>query len=213
MPTKDFRYTLEGQTIEGFQMTEQTRYREKDWPDWMDSRFLITYEGGEQRLSINDVETVIPKFGWIVKYPDGSISAVGYEVMELADKMVKEEEIVHPEAAVDEEGLLLLASKLSGKSVEKLRAEQEERKPAPGRPAKAPPDSDLVYREKVAYGEELLGELKGAYNVAKSCEPTETLAFLNDALSKRVNWCACSPGSCDGEWDQWGCRKNSPLVQ
>ena len=120
---KDFRYTMEdGSEVEAFQMTPASRYQEKDWPEWMNSRFLVSYNNGEQRLNINDTETTIPKFGWIVRQPGGAITAVDYSVMEKAEKVIEETPIVHEEAKVDEEALLELGSKLTGKSVEELRA-------------------------------------------------------------------------------------------
>ena len=55
--SKDFRYTMpDGSVVEGFQMTEDMRYQEKKWPEWMNSRYLVTYDHGEHRLNINDVD-------------------------------------------------------------------------------------------------------------------------------------------------------------
>ena len=209
MTDKDFRYTLpDGTEVEGFQLTEQTRYREKDWPDWMDSRFLITYEGGEQRLIINDAETVIPKFGWIVKYPGNAIKAVDYTVMEEADKVVKEVQVVVPEQAVDEEGLLVLASKISGKSVEELRAAQE----AAALASPAPPAMAAAEIAGTAPDmNRLIAELTEAYALLANNGDGGLEAFRN-ILAGRVVWCNCSPGQCSGG-DRLGCRQNSPLVQ
>jgi len=216
---KDFRYVLEGQTVEAFQMTEETRYREKDWPEWMNSRYLLTYEGGEQRLKINEAETVIPKFGWIIKYPDNSITAVGYEVMETAAKVVEDVVVVHPEAPVDEEGLLELASKISGKSVDELRQQQEDSAKSPPPAAKQAAeilggaiDIDRMTVEHEKAFEDLLNELKAAYSLALTDKPGEIMPFLRDLIGKHVNWCACPPGQCLLEDEAgWGCRQNSPL--
>lgn len=208
MTDKDFRYTLpDGSEVEAFQMTDQTRYREKDWPAWMSSKFLVTYEGGEQRLIVNDFETVIPKFGWIIRRAGGEITAVGYEVLEAAVKVVKEEVIQAPAAEVDEEGLLLLASKLSGKSVEDLRAEEAAR-PKP-KPVISIVDSP---RPEERVDNSLLHECRHIYELFKQGQQDDALGKLARSLSERTNWCSCSPGACDGKSDVWECRKNSPLA-
>jgi hypothetical protein len=87
MMAKDFRYMLDGEEVQGFQMTDAMRYQEKLWPDWMDSRYLMTVDG-QSWLNVNDVETKIPDLGWIIQKADGTVTAVSYEVMERAEKVV-----------------------------------------------------------------------------------------------------------------------------
>jgi ribosomal protein L12E/L44/L45/RPP1/RPP2 len=211
MTDKDFRYTMpDGNVVEAFQLTPQTRYAAKSWPEWMDSRYLVTYEGGEERLVINNVETKIPKLGWIVKQPDGAITAVDYSMMERADKVVKEDKVVHPEAKVDEEALLKLGAKLTGKSVDELREEQEAQKAAAPTVAPAPPAVTGQTRNTDDLG--LLNEARGVFDLMRMGKHDEAQDKLKSALTTRAQWCDCPPGGCNGKADVWDCRANSPLV-
>lgn len=219
--SKDFRYTMpDGSVVEGFQMTEDMRYQEKKWPEWMNSRYLVTYDHGEHRLNINDVETKIPHFGWVIKKPDGTITAVEYTAMEQADKVVKEEAVVHPEAPVNEEGLLELGAKLTGKSVEELRAEQEAKRPKEGHQTITSAGSVEPNRiEPEEYGivvdvdGSLVREMRLAYELLKADDVAGAMKEMAKSLGDRANWCNCGPGSCSGNTERWNCRKNSPLVQ
>ena len=230
--TKDFRYTMpDGSVVEAFQMTPAARYAEKTWPDWMNSRYLVSYSHGEERLIINNTETTIPKLGWIVKDAGGTIKAVDAEVMERADKVVKEAEVVHPEAKVDEEKLLELAYKLTKRPIDELRAEQEASEKARGTLGTLPEDEARAAATMVPKVDDgglsievtdiqdrgLLMDCRGIYDLmrmGKQSEIDEGIKRLKNVLLDRCNWCDCPPGKCEGTVvDQWDCRRNSPLAK
>lgn len=128
MTDQDFRYKMpDGSEVEAFQMTEATRYQEGLWPDWMNSKMLLTVEGGGGRkkhyLNINDVETEIPEYGWIVRRPSGSVVAVPYEVMEAATKVKRVVPKVPDMAKPLPDAALRLAAKMSKQSFEEVKAE------------------------------------------------------------------------------------------
>lgn len=223
MSEKDFRYTMpDGSEVEGFQLTGRTRYQEKEWPAWMDSRYLITYEGGEERLNINDVETPIPKFGWIIRKADGTITAVDYEVMEEADKVVKEEPVVHPraDAGISDDALAkmhnvelpedhtpedpfreeLKRSQPSTAELSLVRREQPETVEQPAQALVVNAYTDIVHSARLTY--ELL----------KAGDHEAAMETLHKRLMEGAQWCSCGPGNCDGTAERWNCRKNSPLV-
>jgi hypothetical protein len=217
--SKDFRYRMsDGSIVEAFQITPATRYQENLWPSWMNSKWLMTVDNQEW-LNINDVETEIPKFGWIVKRENGVIGVVDYSTMESADKVVKETPVVHPPAKVDEDALLELGAKLTGKSVDELRNEQLRK----GRVARTPPPEDSPPVEEVT------GQIRNMERIVDT--PTDIVLELCDAyedlvdgkvdtarvkfrniLSQRVAWCQCPPGQCAG-LDPLICRVNSPLTR
>lgn len=219
MSERDFRYTMpDGSEVEAFQLTPSSRYREKEWPEWMNSRYLVTYDHGEERLVIGNNEQVIPSYGWIVRDAGGTIKAVDYSVMEEADKVVKEVKVVHPEAKVDEEALLELGAKLTGKSVEDLRAEQAAQKPPPdltvvqGDKGRSDKEHEPVPNGLSPVGYVPVGELTLVYEALLD-EPSIGIKLLRGILSKAVTWCDCSPGNCRGDKYSAGCRVNSPLVK
>ncbi|KPK72263.1 MAG: hypothetical protein AMJ84_04565 [Acidithiobacillales bacterium SM23_46] len=125
MSELDFRYTMpDGSQVEAFQMTEATRYQEGLWPEWMNSKMLLTSEGDGGRkkhyLNVNDVETEIPEYGWIVNR-DGNISAVGYEVMETATKVTRVVPKIPDIAQPQSESALRLAAKITKRTLEDVR--------------------------------------------------------------------------------------------
>jgi len=218
----DFRYKMpDGTVIEAFQLTPATRYQEKTWPAWMNSKWLMTVDNKEW-LNVNDTETEIPEFGWIVKHADGRIGVMSYEQMEQADKVVKEQPVIHPPAEVDEDKLLDLASKLTGKSVEELREEQlregrVERKPPPDDTPQTKNIIETVRNESAPLADsghapgDLLAELIDIYGDMQET-PVEAQERLRNTLSRHVTWCNCPPGQCAGG-DRIGCRINSPLAK
>lgn len=42
-------------------------------------------------------------------------------------------------------------------------------------------------------------------------EDGDLLARVKAVVAKRVTWCDCPPGQCEGG-DRWSCRQNSPLI-
>jgi hypothetical protein len=129
MTDLDFRYKMpDGTTVEAFQMTEATRYQEGLWPEWMNSKMLLTTEGSGNRkkhyLNINDVETEIPEYGWVVN-DAGKIKAVPYEVMELAEKVVRVVPKIPPVAEPQSDKALRLAAKITSRSFEDVVAEDQ----------------------------------------------------------------------------------------
>lgn len=199
--TKDFRYKLEGQTVEAFQVTKASRYQQKTmWPDWMDSRWLVSYEHGELRLNVNDVEKVIPDYGWIVKYPDGSISAVSYDVMETADKVVKEVEPVHPraDAGITDEQL----AKVHGLDLPKGPKVVPKHDSYHARQLMTEPTSPAEFPE--------LNRLVDIYVLLDP--ETEAARKLRELVAPKIHWCQCPPGQCAGLVDMV-CREKSPLAK
>ena len=211
---KDFRYRFPDESVvEGFQVTEKTRYRETEWPDWMDSRFLINYGGGQQRLLIDNVETIIPKKGWIIRHGDGRIEAVADVIMENAVKVVQEKVVVHPraDAGITDEQLAAAAGiELPEDHVEPDTSvdyvpgaiEDVERPPenVVALPTLTPDDQDLLFDARSVFERLCEGDFDGAKHE------------LHMALAKRTDWCNCPPGICNKEKEDWGCRKFSPLA-
>lgn len=125
MSEQDFRYTMpDGSQVEAFQMTEATRYQEGLWPEWMNSKMLLTTEGTGGRkkhyLNINDVETEIPEYGWVVNNA-GKITAVPYEVMELATKVTRIVPKVPDIAKPQSDSALRLAAKITKRTFEDVK--------------------------------------------------------------------------------------------
>lgn len=85
--TTDFRYTIGDETVEGYQITESSRYQEKLWPEWLDSRAFLTIDG-QNWIVINGEEVRIPELAWIVKHGDGRMSIVDAFEFENAVKVV-----------------------------------------------------------------------------------------------------------------------------
>ncbi len=210
----DFRYRLGDGEVEAFQMVPGMRYRQKDWPEWMSAHHFMTVDGVEW-LNVDNRETMVPEFDWIVRRPDGAIVVESWAVMEGAEKVVPDEPVViHPETKVaDEEALLQLASKLTGKTVEELQA----------KPVAAPhlevvadpvvPSPNLVDGKTININSmqpDLLATRK-AYEAMKS-DYEVGFAQLTAVLSDCTEWCSCSPGHCAGREDEWECRERSPLV-
>jgi hypothetical protein len=245
MADRDFRYEMpDGSEVEAFQLTEATRFQEKGWPDWMDSRYLMTKEsvdGGKKTnwLNINDVETEIPVYGWIVN-EGGRIYCVEYEVMEQAEKVVPEVVPIPSKANYLPDDALRLAAKLSKQTFEEVKeadraqvdrtnALRDEIIRAQG--GEPEPDSRV---EEIARAREaeILGEseqitvrtvgepgpapavpipeLITVLEVLKNDAPAG-IAALKASVSQRVTWCTCPPGQCAGG-DQISCRQNSPLT-
>jgi hypothetical protein len=208
----DFRYTLNDEEVEAFQVTEDTRYQEKRWPEWMQSRYLMTIDGHEW-LTVNEVETEIPTLGWILRRANGQIEAVDYSIMEEAVKTVVDEPPKRDEPSeVNEEGLVALAAKLAGMTVPEFEAEQVKKaakragQPAPEITMSAinecPPVEDTFMIEVT----EAYALLRDGRTIAKG------IKALQQALAKRVEWCNCPPAHCEGG-DFIGCRQNSPLAK
>ena len=127
---RDFRYVMpDGSEVEAFQMHEASRYQQKDWPEWMDSKLLMTKQNAEGKnthwLNVGDVETEIPQYGWIVRRSNGSITAVDYSVMEAAEKVVREIPNVPEALKPQSESALRLAAKITKRPYEEVKAEDE----------------------------------------------------------------------------------------
>lgn len=216
MSEKDFRYVLEsGEEVEAFQMTPESRYAEKDWPVWMDSRWLMTVEG-EEWLNINDQEQKIPEYGWIMN-SGGAVTAVPYTLMEKATKVVEDAPAeVHPEVPVNEDALIELAARITKRDPDEIRKEQERKK----KPAleTVPTDTSSIGENHVftlrapAPPQGLLDEVTEAFITLASGATEKGLNELKAALAARTQWCNCPPGHCDESGGKLGCRKDSPLA-
>ncbi len=128
MTDNDFRYTMpDGTVLEAIQVTEGSRYDEENWPDWLSSRMFMTTEddAGNKKhyLTINDVETEIPPYFWLVKGGDNVVRVESWELMEQATKVVrvipKIPDMVKPMA----EDALGLAAKMTKRTLEEVREE------------------------------------------------------------------------------------------
>lgn len=235
MANKDFRYEMpDGRIVEAFQMTEATRFQEKNWPDWMNSRMLMTKESTDGAsktnwLTIDDVETEIPSYGWLVN-DAGRIHAVEYDVMEQARKVVPEEVVIPDKAAYMPDDALRLAAKLSGRPFEDVKRDDRAQVDSANRKrqemiddlARAreaelmPPEEVVEVPVPVATATTdrgLLNEARGVYMALGIGDVDGASKKLKEALLERCNWCDCPPGRCDGEADMWDCRRNSPLAQ
>lgn len=86
---QDHRYTApNGSTVEAYQITEASRYTQKLWPEWIDSRWFMTVDG-QTWLDINGNERPLPAYAWIVNN-GGAIEVVEAQDFEAYDKVVKE---------------------------------------------------------------------------------------------------------------------------
>lgn len=227
----DFRYTLGDEEVEAFQMTEDMRFQEKQWPEWMHSSYLMTIDN-QNWLNINDVETEIPNLGWIVRHADGRIEAVDYFVMEKASKVVPDAPPERDEPSeVDEDKLVQLAAKLAGMTVpefEAAQAEKEAKRPKPTLAAVPDIDAEIaslskdvlptaaVSQERYEHHIESLSpslhQSRLAYELLKAGDYPAAMDALGGALTERTEWCSCGPGQCDGMSERWACRVNSPLA-
>jgi hypothetical protein len=70
----------------------------------------------------------------------------------------------------------------------------------PGQISYASPDDDLLL------------EVKVAFEMLQMGNSDEALKALQATLSSRAEWCVCSPNQCE-KLDPWGCREKSPLVK
>ena len=216
----DFRYTLGDEEIEAFQMTEDMRFQEKNWPEWMQSSYLMTIDGVSW-LNINDVENEIPSYGWIIRRSNGHIHAVEYSVMEKAAKVVPDEEPVRDKPSeVDEGQLVVLAAKLAGMTVPEFEAAQAEKEAKRPKPAPAPvqltavptPSNGSDVEHHIESLSPALRQSRLAYELLKAGDHDAAMETLGTALVERTEWCGCGPGQCDGTAERWACRVNSPLA-
>jgi hypothetical protein len=184
----DFRYEKNGRTIEAFQMTSAARYQQKDWPEWMDSHWLMTVDDQEW-LNYNDKESIIPSLGWICQGETGVFVLDAME-MEKWVKVVQEAPpVIHPPA--DRPDVPVLASVTS--LVPEVRLD-----------SLAIGTGDLMNSITQA-----IVLLKASNDLPQPAIEAEEI--LVKAMLGRVAWCDCAPGRCEGV-EILGCRHNSPLV-
>jgi hypothetical protein len=168
MKKPDFRYiNPEGIEVEAFQITETSRYQDKLWPDWLNSRMFMTVNGNEDWLVQGSEELKIPQYGWLVNHPSAGIQIVDAFSFEAYDKVVKEVPEELPEAEPEQ----------------------------PRDPLQDP----------------VLTELKVLYEVGEAGGSEAVHKELKNAIARRILWCNCPPGLCEGG-DRWSCRQKSPLV-
>lgn len=88
----DHRYTApNGAEVQAYQITETSRYTQKLWPDWLDSRWFMTIDN-QTWLDINGRELRVPDYAWVVN--NGvEISVIDALEFEAYDKVVKEVEM------------------------------------------------------------------------------------------------------------------------
>jgi len=202
MTDKDFRYEKDGHVIEAFQLTDKARYAEKDWPAWMDSRWLMSVDG-QPWLDYGGKEMQIPALGWICNNPDGTVTIRGAMEMEEWAKVVKDEPlVVHPESGVElTDDVLAAAHSL------KLAPDGQKNKPIDLKPGTLdlsmalPPNDNSVSCAVVTE----------VFTTLRNGDTAEAIGMLRGVLTERVKWCDCAPNQCIGETGL-GCRKSSPLL-
>ena len=84
----DFRYTKDGVEVEGYQITDESRYQDKLWPSWLSSSDFLTVDGLHW-IKLGVEEFPIPKFGWIVQHSDGHKTIVPALEFETYVKVVR----------------------------------------------------------------------------------------------------------------------------
>lgn len=213
MIPKDFRYVLDGEEIEAIQLTKESRYAQKQWPDWLDPRMLVTYDHGEQRLKVGEQETVIPELGWIAKTRKG-VTVIDPFEMEAAAKVVDEVQVVHPRADAnirDEDLAKMHDIELPFDHVDELERANKYHPPELGQPAV--PDNVTVLSQPSS-DRGLLLDARTVFELLRADKVQEAADKLRGSLSHRANWCNCPPGQCNGTVDDtWDCRENSPLAK
>jgi len=217
MAELDFRYTLDGKEVEAFQVTEDSRYQERLWPDWMHSKMLLTYDGKEYLKwgEHKDEEMAIPEYGWLVRSANGDVRAVGYEVMETAIKLVEDPGPKRDAPTeVDEDSLIELQAAMQKRDPDEIRAERA------AKAAKQPPPELSVVEPEVtgqirnidhSMDKVHVTELVTILELFVEGETSAGIKALKSCLLQRVTWCSCAPGNCEGG-DRLGCRVNSPLT-
>lgn len=205
MTDKDFRYEKDGTEIQAFQMTDRARYAEKEWPVWMDSRWLMTIDG-EQWIDYGGKEIKIPPLGWICSNPDGTITARGALEMEAWAKVVPDPvAVVHPESGAGiTDAALAAAHGLELKPDNSNIAEVVDQRV----------HMELVKSSvplAVDGDGSLLTEVVLAYGLMKDGHVDAGMDALATSCSRRVEWCNCVPGQCANA-ALMGCRQKSPLL-
>ena len=168
----DYRYTLGDRTVEAYQITEASRYRQSEWPNWLDSRSFITIDGATW-IDIAGKEQRVPDLAWIVLTETGNMEVVGSMEFENYVKLVKDAPDPH-----------LI--------------------PTAAEPVPEADTSDLLIDIQAA--------IQAAITLLKMGEADEALNVLTGTITKRVTWCTCPPGQCEGG-DEWSCREKSPLLK
>ena len=173
-PSKDFRYKIGEVEVEGYQITESSRYQDKLWPDWLNSKDFMTVDGAPW-ITLQGKELRIPPLAWIVRDASGNRSIV--EALDF-ENYVKVVPNVPPSV--------------------QLAA-------VPDLPVEGP----VIHS---VHDDELLLDVKVAFELLQLSQYDEALKVLRVALSSRAQWCNCSPGQCE-KLDPWSCRDKSPLVK
>ena len=87
---KDYRYIApDGSTVEAWQLTETSRYQDKEWPAWLQSRWFMTVDNATW-LDVDGEEMKLPELSWVV-WEDGHVAVVDPYKFEEYQKMVPEE--------------------------------------------------------------------------------------------------------------------------
>lgn len=193
-------------------MTDGSRYQQKDWPAWMDSRWLMTINGA-QWLDHGGKEIAIPSLGWICNNPDGTITVRGALEMEEWAKMVPDIPLVATPAADGMEDESHLVAMFPQHVPEGKTAEDYKRKLKPDNSNIGEVVDQFVFDRLVQPADDSV-----SLAVVTEILVTLDLGDIEDAkemlravLSERVVWCNCAPNQCIGE-SGLGCRKSSPLL-
>jgi hypothetical protein len=207
---KDFRYEKEGTVIEAFQLTAASRYQEKNWPRWMDPKWLMTVDGAEW-LARGDKEVAIPKLGWICANPDGSVTIRGSEEMETWKKVVPDAPpVIAPPAdgMPDESHLVAMYPEHvpEGRTAEDYKHQQLR---VDVREASSP--AEVIQQAGGPPGMSI-NTVIDVFTMLNENQVESARALLRGVLNERVTWCSCPPTACKGS-DGLGCRRSSPLLK
>lgn len=218
---RDYRYELDGETIEAFQLTDLSQFREDHRPEWMNPSWLMT-KNGKQWMDAQGQEVPVPKLWWICRNADGVISVRDPHEMEGWHKVVPDTVVTHPEQPYDEEANIELLAKMQGRDPEEVRAHYEAKKKreAAGQKPVASPVLAAIEEEKqemehvvLETDRGLLTEARGVFELLQDGHLDMAKEHLKEALMKRADWCDCAPGTCSRSRETWDCRRSSPLVQ
>jgi len=167
-PSMDFRYIKDGIEVEGYQITEETRYQDKLWPAWLDSRDFITVDGSPW-IKIGGEELPIPQYGWLVMWPDGHKGIVPAMEFETYVKVVP----------LEPDPMLAEAEAAEAPAVQN---EIE--------------TSELLVDIQTAIEMLHMGASQAENGLPPAAEAA--LDHLMATIVKRVVWCNCPPDQCDG---------------
>jgi len=195
----DFRYVSvddDGSKfeIEAYQISQRSRYQNQEWPPWlkmqkrpddMNAVFCDSSSPDNLTLALPGGERLLSTNNWVVQFKNGDLSVITDGDFQNFSKVlpVPEAPFIPPADHPDMEDPRI-------KEVPILAAVPD-----------IAPDV-----------EELENAVCAALQKLASEDAEAAQLILAQAMSERVTWCDCAPGSC-AEGPVLSCRRNSPLVK